>query len=340
MLAARGVDEAVTAYERAVAPAGVDTRRIGWGGFLRLAMVLAGFSAVFNALAAHAGETVLARLPADWPIIGGALTLEGVVYGALGGIAVVALLMTAGTFNTAADTYALLRSIPPALSQAGLVTAIGLAYLPQTIVRVGEIREAQELRGHRFRGAGSMLPLAVPLLAGGLERAIQLAEAMESRGFSGKTPERGGSAIRALLTLGTAGVGLGAFGMLYFREEPAWGGALLVVGVFAIGAALRRLGHTSRQTRYRHELRRRRDDLVSVALLLSLTVTLTVWVLRPVWWVYSPYPALGWPGFEPAAGLGLGLLVAPALPLLRIVKQSAISNQQSAKEVDKTRVGS
>ena len=325
-LAAWSVDEAVRAYEHGTTQsAEPDIRRQGWGVFWRLGLLLAGVGALLNGLNAHVGATVLARLPAEWPLVGGPLTLEAFSYGALGGIALLTLLRVVGTFNTAADTYALLRAIPPVLAQAGLVTAIGLAYVPQTIVRVREIYEAQVLRGHRFRGPRTMLPLAVPLLGGGLDRALQLAEAMEARGFSRAAAGSGAAtvaapdrAVRALLALGTAGVAVGAFLMLYYRLAPLGGAAVLVAGLGAIGAALWRLSRASTRTRHRYELWRRRDSLVALLLLGSLGLTVALWVGRPGWWVYSPYPALGWPAFEPLAGLGLTLLAAPAVPLLRV----------------------
>ena len=327
MLAARGVDAAVAGYESAATPDAVDTRRQSWGGLLWLGVGLAAVSALFNGLGAHFGTTVLIRLPADWPIIGGPLTAEGFAYGALGGMSIVAVLTVAAAFNTGADTYALLRSIPAAFSQAGLVTAIGLAYVPRTITRIREIHEAQLLRGHRFRGARSVLPLAVPLLAGGLERAIQLAEAMESRGFSHPGPARPAPTGRAmgesdrltgaLLAIGAVAVALGAFALLYYRTAPVGGAIVLAGGLGAIGWALRRVGQASRRSRYRREIWRRRDTLVALTLGGALAVTLWSWATHSAWWGYTPYPTLHWPSFEPALGLALALLVAPALPLLR-----------------------
>jgi len=58
---ARAVDAAAVAFDEARAPGALDTRRGGWAGFLRLGLIMAGVSALFNGLGSHVGATVLAR---------------------------------------------------------------------------------------------------------------------------------------------------------------------------------------------------------------------------------------------------------------------------------------
>src|SRR5438128_221174 len=84
LLAARLVDEAGAVEQGA--DGAPDPRRQGWGAFLRLGAAIALFTGLFNFLAAHLGSHVLIRLPADWPLVGGPLTLEGLVYGLLNGL--------------------------------------------------------------------------------------------------------------------------------------------------------------------------------------------------------------------------------------------------------------
>ena len=43
----------------------------------------------FTALTSHYGTIVLFRLPASWPIIGGPITLEAMLYGLTGGLALI-----------------------------------------------------------------------------------------------------------------------------------------------------------------------------------------------------------------------------------------------------------
>jgi energy-coupling factor transport system permease protein len=334
LLAARVVDAAQAA---AHAPDGApDPRRQGWGTFLRVGLVIAVASALFNFLAAHVGTHVLVRLPGDWPLVGGPLTLEGLVYGLLNGLVLITLIAVFGTFSSAVDNYTLLRGIPAGFAQAGLVTAIALAYVPQTLTRLREIQEAQLLRGHRVRGARGLLPLAVPLLTGGLDRAINLAEAMEARGFSperlpadarGQAAPTGSRPTRLLplgLVAGAALVLLGGFFSAYLQQQPAWGWALVGGGGLLVTASIVGLSRRTTRTRYRREIWRRQDTIVSAVLVAAGVALLAVALTTSGAWNYTPYPTLTWPPFDPLLGIITLALAAPAGPLL------AQSNKESS----------
>ena len=131
---------------------------------------------------------VLFTLPRNWPLIGGPITLEGLLYGLSGGASLFAVLLVFATFNLALDSHRLLRWLPSGLYQAGLVVSIALSFIPQLMSSLQEIREAQRVRGHQFRGVRDWIPLFVPLITTALERSLTLAESMEARGFGGIAP--------------------------------------------------------------------------------------------------------------------------------------------------------
>ena len=79
---------------------------------------------------------------------------------------------------------ALVGLIPRAFYPLAVVATIAVTYLPATLRQFQQIREAQAVRGHALRGLRDWLPLFMPLLVGGLERALQLSEAMTARGFA------------------------------------------------------------------------------------------------------------------------------------------------------------
>ncbi|MHB8647814.1 MAG: ATP-binding cassette domain-containing protein [Thermomicrobiales bacterium] len=164
-----------------------------WSLVLRAAWTLTTIAILFNTLTVHAGDRALFALPRDLPIIGavigGAVTLNALLYGIIAALALGTLILTFAALNAAVGYEALLRLLPRPLTGLGVTMTIAVGFLPQTISALGEVREAQAVRGHTagrgMRGGrlGSLPPLVVPVLALGLERAIALAEAMAARGF-------------------------------------------------------------------------------------------------------------------------------------------------------------
>jgi len=165
----------------------------------RFGLVVVSFSAIFNALSVHFGQTVLFSLPEVIPFFGGAVTLEALVYGATNGLVLTGLFAAFTVFNQAVTIREMIRLAPRAFFPVAVITAIAVTFVPVTLRQYHDIRAAQMVRGHRLRGWRDWLPLVMPLLIGGLERALQQAEAMTARGFaSAETP---GHAVRTRLAI-------------------------------------------------------------------------------------------------------------------------------------------
>ena len=80
------------------------------------------------------------------------------------------------------------------------------------------------MRGNRMQGLRSWLPLFLPLLVGGIERSLQLAEAMTARGFAaGENVDNWQP--RAWGVAGLAAIVAGWLLQLVWRQ-PLWGGVL------------------------------------------------------------------------------------------------------------------
>lgn len=286
-----------------------------WSTFIRFGLSLALISVVINALMAHAGDTVLFSLPAAWPIIGGHVTLEAIAQGLIGVLQLACLLVAGAVLGLTLDSAAFLRMTPAGFYHAGLVLTIGLAFVPQTVAGFQEIREAQRVRGHRFRAPRDLLPLIGPLLTTGLERAVQLAESLEARGFGYVEDERDQAwAAQLGLLVGGLLIGGALFSLGYWGRHPLIFGAI-VVGVVVLVYTLARLMPRSRRTRYRR-LSWALTDLTlagaSVALLALLAAILTY---GPAILFYTPFPHLTWPPFLPWVGLGYLLLLGPVIPV-------------------------
>lgn len=289
---------------------------------LRLSVLIVVVAALFNALTAHFGNTVLLRLPAQWPLIGGPITLEALVYGAINGLVLVGFLSAFTALNLALSTQALIRLIPPAFYPLAVVTAIAMAFAPTALSQWQQVREAQMVRGHRLTGLRSWLPLFMPLFVGGLERAMQLAEAMVARGFAasdqdpvaapGQPQARTLRWPRLALALGLAGVLAGLLLRLMWRQE-APGLALLLLGGGLALAGLWRAGRHARRTVYRPHPWTGRDWAVMLAAALVAAVyLLPLPALDRSSLHYTPYPQLSAPTFSTLIGLATLALLLPA----------------------------
>ncbi|MFN2289575.1 MAG: energy-coupling factor transporter transmembrane component T [Anaerolineae bacterium] len=288
-----------------------------WGSFAKIGLFLFALAIPINALSIHTGQIVLFHLPEGWPIIGGPITLEAVIAGAVSGLALFTILMVFATFNAVVDHYQLLRATPAFLFQAGVVISIAITFVPQMVLSAKEIREAQRIRGHRFRGIRDLLPLIMPLLASGLERAIQLAETMEARGFGSAVeplPPRRALAIQIGGLLALIVLLAGLFVTAYFVEIRTWGWAIVGLGVAGLLATFRLQAGRVRQSRYRRPAWHGRDVLVVAACVLAVGAFMIARMAMPEALYYSPYPPNAlWPPFQPVAGAALLLLAVPAL---------------------------
>ncbi len=214
---------------------------------LRFGLVVIPLTAFFNLLTVHVGATVLVRLPLSWPLIGGPLTLEALVYGALNGLALTCIFAAFAVVNRVMPLRAIIQLIPRTYYPVAVVAAIAVTFVPVTLQQWQQIREAQAVRGHRLKGVRSWLPLWLPLLTGGLERALQLAEAMTARGFAGGPAHY---PFGQLLLLAGGLVALLGGLVVRLMGDAGWvSGPLMVSGVAAVVWVLRAAGRQHPHTR-------------------------------------------------------------------------------------------
>lgn len=288
-----------------------------WRALLKIGALMWLVAIPLNALMVHQGRYVLIRLPMDWPLVGGAITLEAMAYGFVAGLAIWVLLLIFATFNVCVDASELLRLTPPFLYQVGVVTSIALTFMPQMLSSAREIREAQRIRGHRFRGWRSLLPLFVPLVTTGLEHAIQLAESMEARGFGGELTgmsPRGTNRLRLVMVVALAMALAGLFLQTYYRQRPELGLALLVAAGVALVSCFAVLGRHVGRSRYRRTGWAPADLVVAGSGLATAAGVIAVRALDRMALVYYPYPPYSpFPAFDPMVGALLMLLALPGV---------------------------
>jgi energy-coupling factor transport system permease protein len=264
----------------------------------RLGLMLIVIATAWNALTVHAGDTILFRLPAGLPFVGGIVTLEAAIFGATSGLAVWLLMAAFNTFSLALTPYQMLSLAPRALRHAGLVVSIALTFFPQTLRTAREVREAQAVRGHRPRHWRDATAMVVPLLLNSLESAAQIAEAMEARGYGRAAHPRSG--------LGWMGLIVGCLVLLYWGSIAGWIIVALSVGwliVTSRGIAI---------TRYKRDQWTALDSLVALTVAGVGGALILVALNDPSALVYYPYPRAALPSLDLPLVAALSLLAAPA----------------------------
>lgn len=273
---------------------------------------------VLTVATTHGGTDVLFNLPeATLPSILGGFTVGGTVEGpvlaraAAEGWAIVGILAAFGAFNAVVSHYELVHAAPRAFYEVGLAITVALAFVPSTIAAVAAVREADRARtGGRVVRRGRVLRSVVPVLETGMERAVGLAESMDSRGFGHRPASRpdaaaGWLSLAALLSLG------GCFVALVARAT-ATASALAAVGTVGIVGAVWLASRSTGRVRYRKRHLTATDWAVAaVAWLAPLTlVVLAAGDDRSLVW---PGPTLGLPPLNVVAVAGLAALAVPVL---------------------------
>jgi energy-coupling factor transport system permease protein len=153
---------------------------------LALALLFAaGFAALVNVLASHAGVHVLARLPVDWPVVGGNFTAETLAYGGAVGLGLVAALLAVAPLSLVLEPHDVVDAVPGPLDRTGIALATSLNLVSGFGRTFNAVRDAQRMRGWRPRGIRSWNEVLVPVVLTSIEDSVLLAEAMEARGFGG-----------------------------------------------------------------------------------------------------------------------------------------------------------
>jgi len=243
---------------------------------------------------------------------GGPVELAVILRVAAEGVTIVAIMAVFGAFNAVVSHHELVQAAPRAFHEVGLIVVVALAFVPSTIESVRAVREADRARtGGRAVRRGRLVRQVVPVLERGLEKALALAESMDSRGYAAAPPAAGDRAAAWCGLGGLAALG-GALVALVGRARPA--AALLgVAGALALGAAVAVASRARGESRYRPR-RLERPDAVVMVLSLAAPAGLALLAAsgeRSLTWSGVP---LAWPSFSPLVALALLPLLSPLLP--------------------------
>jgi energy-coupling factor transport system permease protein len=293
-----------------------------YAAFLRLGLLLILIRVILQALLSTRaqGSHVLVLLPEvplpDWASgvkLGGEVTAEAVLIAVYDGLQLAVMLCCIGAANALASPRRLLKSLPGALYEIGVACVVALTFAPQLVTDAHRIRAARRLRGRTERGLRVIRTTGMPILEGALDRSIELAAAMDSRGYG-----RGGGAARpvrlatgALLVAGLLGVCVGVYGLLD-GTSPGWLGLpMLLLGLLVAGFGLPLAGRRVRRSVYRPDPWRVTETLVAASGLVPAAVLVLTARVDPGN-LYPSLDPLGWPGLPLGATLAVLVALLPA----------------------------
>ena len=284
---------------------------------LAVGVVFAGVRLVLTTLTAHGTGDVLFTIPdATLPRLLGGFTVGGTVEApviaraAAEGWAIVGIVAAFAAFNAVVSHHELVQAAPRAFYELGLAVTVALAFVPSTLSAITAVREADRARtGGRVVRRGRLLRQVVPVLESGLERAVHLAESMDSRGFARETSraERrsGWLALTALLLLASSFVALVA-------QARATAVVLTTIGVTALVGAVVLSSRASQRQRYRPRRLAPRDWAVALVPW-AAPVTLAVLSATGDKSFRWPGDVVAMPNLHLVAVIALGALAIPAL---------------------------
>lgn len=158
---------------------------------LLFAAVIIAVRLVFQAvLGAPIGTHVVLRLPSahlpSWLTgvrLGGPVTLESLLLALVEGLRFAAILLSIAAATTVAAPSRLFRALPSRAADIGTLLIVAMTLVPHLVLDFRRISAARRLRGRSTRGVRAAAASLTPVIDGAMERSMQLAASMYSRGY-------------------------------------------------------------------------------------------------------------------------------------------------------------
>ncbi len=155
----------------------------------RWAAILGVFIIVVNVLASQRGDTILIR-GGELPVLGRIdVSAEAVVEGAVLALRIGVVLAAFAVHSACVDPDRMLRLLRPFARHSALTATLITRLVPLAAADHARLREAQALRGPAAAAAGRAA-LTRRLVAGSLDRAVDIAATLELRGYARGVPRR------------------------------------------------------------------------------------------------------------------------------------------------------
>lgn len=206
------------------------------------------------------GSTIILSLP-EIPLpawaagirLFGDVSAESVLGGLYDGLRLATMVICLGAANALANPKRLLKSMPSALYELGTVVIVSLSVFPQLAESVVRVRRARRLRGDGAKRFHALRSVIIPVLEDALDRSLQLAASMDSRGYgrSGSASRRERWATGALMVVGLGGLCVGIYNLLDGTADRTLVLVVLVASIAVSLAGFVVAGRRVQRVRYR-----------------------------------------------------------------------------------------
>lgn len=149
---------------------------------LRFSIPLAILMIVVNGLISHSGATVLFRAP-EIPVIGGTITFESLAAGGVIALRVVSVALLFAVWSACVDPDRVLAALRPVARHSALTATLVSRLVPVAAADFTRLKEGVDLRGPAAAPVGKA-ELARRVVAGSLDRSVEVAATLELRGHS------------------------------------------------------------------------------------------------------------------------------------------------------------
>ncbi len=292
-----------------------------FGVFLRIGLIVIAIRLLFQAIvSAPIGTTVIVTLPSiTLPDLfagvrfGGDITAESMLAAFYDGLRLATILACVGAANSLASPARLLKAAPAALYEFGVSLVIAVTFAPQLVADLDRIRAARRLRGRPNTGIRGAAGASLPVLEGALERSVDLAAAMDARGY-GRQAERSPRLRRVTtgaLIAGLVAIIIGVYALLDASAPGYLGVPLIIIGGLLGLVGFFLAGRRATRTRYRPDPWSGPEWLLT-ACAITTGSSLVVLGILGVPGLTLPVDPPAWPSLPPVAVLGILVSVLPA----------------------------
>ncbi len=169
--------------------------------------VASALAMVLNLLLSHNGAHVIVTLPGPLPGIGGPITTEALIYGVDVALGLATAVLAVAPLSRVLHPHDLIDAFPRPLQRTAALTGAAVNLVPAVARSAVAISEAQRMRGREGTRLRDWHAVAAPIVISALDDSLQLAEAMDARGFGAGSRSRYATSrldLRAVLVISCA----------------------------------------------------------------------------------------------------------------------------------------